>query len=287
MEQPEFESVQEVFVDSLDGDRVPFKIGFYRSKNLHTLNIKMHNTNIGDVGLKDYTDISVEIISPDGFVEYSEDEAQIKARGNSTYGMEKRAFEIKLSGDVSFMGMTKSDKWVLLANARDNTKMCNKMVFDTAAAIGMEYVTESDWADVYIDGIYWGNYLLCHEPDIGKDDLDIKNLQKDNAPFYNPGRCYEDNEMKGYYYDQNPADISGGYLLSIDPNSDRAKAGFYLDKNIFFRIKSPRNASKEEVEYIRDFMLKVGQEIDGGNNDEDSDIAYIDPKSFAKRYLIE
>ncbi|MCR5237780.1 MAG: CotH kinase family protein, partial [Lachnospiraceae bacterium] len=118
-------------------------------------------------------------------------------------------------------------------------------------------------------------------------DLDIKNLQKDNAPFYNPGRCYEDNEIKGYYYDQNPADISGGYLLSIDPNSDRAKAGFYLDKNIFFRIKSPRNASKEEVEYIRDFMLKVGQEIDGGDNDEDSDIAYIDPKSFAKRYLIE
>ena len=286
-DQPEFGSVQDVLVDTYEGGQVPYKIGFYKSNNLYTLYIDMHDKKIEDVGLNDYAEVSVKMISPRGNEEYAEDNAGIKARGNSTYGVEKKSYEIRLSNDVSFIDMTKSDKWVMLANAMDNTKICNKMVFDTAAVIGMEYVTEADWADVFIDGIYWGNYLLCHEPDIGKDDLDIGNLQKDNKPYYDPDRAFAENGNKGFDYDQNPADISGGYLVSVDPDKDRAKAGFYLYEDTFIRIKSPRNASREEVEYIKGFMMDKGEEIERLSYEEESNTTSIDYGSFSRRYLID
>lgn len=279
---PDFGTIQDVSVESSDGERIPYRAAFFQSDNLYTLEIEMKNADLADVTLDRYSDISVKLISPEGQMECKEDKALIKARGNSTFGELKKAYEIKLPHKEALMGMQKSDKWAMLANVKDNTKICNKMAYDTAAAIGMEYVTPSDWADVYIDGVYWGNYLLCHEPDIGEDDLNIYDLEKANRPYFNEERSYTGEGIRAYTYDEDPKDISGGYLFSVDPDNEKAKAGFYASDDLFFRIKSPNNASLEEVRYIRDIVDRADEAIMG----LDRDIPEIDPESFAKRYLI-
>ena len=161
------------------------------------------------------------------------------------------------------------------------------MVYDTAANIGMEYAIESDWIDLYINGDYVGNYLMCHEPDISSTDLDIGNLEKTNRLYFDLEKSFKTDIMKGYLYEELPNDISGGYLIEATNEEiyDTKDCGFILKSGKPFNIKSPDNAAYEEVKYISDFMNMIDDEIHSG----DSEIAlrHINIDSFAKRFIID
>ena len=138
-----------------------------------------------------------------------------------------------------------------------------------------------------MDGEYAGNYLLCHEPHIGAEDLDIHNLQKANATFFDEAEYFETEKIKGYLYKENPPEISGGYLIEASPLFYKnKKCGFISDSGNAFSIKSPDNASREELEVIRDFTDSVENEIYEncfmGTVDDP-----IDKYSFARKYLID
>lgn len=205
----------------------------------------------------------------------------MKGRGNASWLSPKKSFEIKLSSDVSFLNMQKSDNWALLGNTYDPTGIHNKMAYDVSAEYGMEYSIESDWIDVYIDGAYWGCYLLCHEPDIGKNDLNIINLKKENNEYNKTAKKYDDGESKGYILEHNPIDISGGYLIEVDNYSPKRACGFYLPDDVFFHIKAPDNASKEQIAYIQSYIKDIDDEIKMKYS-----CMSIDCYSFARQYLI-
>ena len=183
----------------------------------------------------------------------------LKGRGNKTWDDgEKKPYEIKLQAKQSLCGMPGAKKWALLANSFDPTKAKNKLAFDLSKAIGMEYAVDSDWVDLYINGYYWGNYLLCTEPDIGDEGLSIKDLEQENkACSYDPP-AFETEDMKGFIYERNPDDISGGYLFQFLQwyQYEKKAFGFILDDE-YFALKSPDNASTEEVGYIAAFMEKT------------------------------
>jgi len=180
---PEMNKVLEVEVGEDFSHAIPYKVGFYHSKNLCTLEISLNGNESDDIEHDNYTDAFMTAYSPEEVRVYT-GEISIKGRGNSTWGNPKNPYEIKLTDKVSFCGMKPTDKWCLVANFFDDTKIINKMVYDTAANIGMEYAIESDWVDLYINGEYFGNYLMCHEPNISSTDLDIGNLEKTNRAYF-------------------------------------------------------------------------------------------------------
>ena len=283
LEHPEFGSIQPVRVGTVYEESEPYSICFCQSDNLYTLNIDLPDTEAGEINRESLSPASVHCISPSGKETIPNTGSSIKARGNTTWeNVEKKSYEIRFSEPVSLMNMTASKKWVLLANAKDKTRICNKMTFDISTSMEMEATTEADWADVYINGVYWGNYLICHEPGIGPGALDIEDLEDRNDPFFDPEKTFDDGMMKGYIYDRNPADISGGYLIEADLSAGRRKCGFYMPDGVFFHIKSPNNASREEISYISDYIKSIDSEIkESGSSDS------IDYDSFAKRYIIE
>ena len=275
--------IQDVFVCDENGDCIPWKIGVLSSENLYTMDIRLDGIDIDDIDHDVYNGAEVEIYSPSGKHTYYEKKAGIKGRGNSTWETEKKPYEIQLPLDVSLCGLKSSKKWVLLANAYDDTKILNKLAFDLSSAIGLENTTDADWIDLYINGEYQGNYLICKEPSLRNSEDKISNLEKINQPFFDPGSVYWDYDVKAYTYKENPPDVSGGYL--IEKNWDQSliekPVGFYAS-GYCFTIKEPNNASVEETRYIQRFVEEVDGAIDSG-----TDLSGIDFFSFSRRFMLE
>ncbi|MBO4812531.1 CotH kinase family protein [Candidatus Saccharibacteria bacterium] len=111
---------------------------------------------------------------------YDEDEAQkfngvqVKGRGNGTWNLEKKPFQIRFKNKVDLFGLGKARKWVLLANAVDATNMRTDISFYLERMLGMKYALDGEFVELYIDGEYEGLYYLAHAVGIGKSIVDLR-----------------------------------------------------------------------------------------------------------------
>ena len=101
---------------------------------------------------------------------------RVKGRGNSSWKMPRRSYQIKLHNRDSVLGMPPSKKWLLIANYADASLMRNKLMYDLAAQI-MDFAPQSEFADLWIDGDYLGVYLVCQRIATGKTSLNLKSEQ--------------------------------------------------------------------------------------------------------------
>lgn len=90
----------------------------------------------------------------------------ISGRGNSTWDKEKKPYNLSLAHDADLLNMGASQKWILLANSRDSSNLRNKIVYDFAQKIGMDYSPQCQWIDLYLNGEYVGLYLLSTRNEI-------------------------------------------------------------------------------------------------------------------------
>ena len=94
----------------------------------------------------------------------------MKGRGNSTWVFEKKPYNITFykksdfaDKKVELIDGVKSKKWSILANYLDNSLLRNKLAFDLAQDMGIGLA--SDYVDIYMNGEYLGNYMLCPKKD--------------------------------------------------------------------------------------------------------------------------
>ena len=86
---------------------------------------------------------------------------EFKGRGNSTWReYAKKPYQIKFSKKTSVLGMPAAKKWILLANASDDSMIRTRLVYDAAEQMGFPYVTEYKYVDLWVDGEYLGVYLI-------------------------------------------------------------------------------------------------------------------------------
>ena len=230
----------------------------------------------------------------------------IKGRGNSSWRLDKKSFNIKFKEKKNLFEMGKSRKWVLLANRSDDTSLRNKIGYEFAETVGFPYVTESRFVDLYVDGEYLGHYLLCEKVEIDEQRIDITDLEKLNEIAYTDidftsvelmgEREKESSSIYGSYkwaellYE--PEILSGGYLLEMELESRYYKSvsGFVSSYGQPITVKSPEYASKQQVEYIRNYYQEFENAVisgDGYNELHKHYSEYIDVASFAKMYLMQ
>ena len=101
---------------------------------------------------------------------------RVKGRGNSSWKMPRRSYQIKLHNRDSVLGMPPAKKWLLIANYADASMMRNKLMYDLAAQI-MDFAPQSEFTDLWIDGDYRGVYLVCQRIATGKTSLNLKSEQ--------------------------------------------------------------------------------------------------------------
>ena len=135
---------------------------------------------------------------------YVED-ATFKGRGNSSWACyEKKGYQLKFDKKTSVLGMAKAKKWVLLANASDDSMMRNQLAFHLADQLGMPYVPDSAYVDLWINGDYRGTYLVCEKVEIGSSRVDLKDpkgvLMEQDEAFYADEDIWIQNDGTGRHF---------------------------------------------------------------------------------------
>lgn len=102
-----------------------------------------------------------------------EQKLDISGRGNFSWGMEKKPFNLHLATETDLLGMGCAKRWVLLSNWSDKTLMRNYVVMKFADEIGMEYSPDCKYVDLYVNGEYRGNYLLTEKIQIHEERVNI------------------------------------------------------------------------------------------------------------------
>lgn len=208
----------------------------------------------------------ITIISSDGDIECDGELDYIKGRGNSTWGMPKKPYNIKLEDKENLFGMGKSKKWSLIANYADKTLLRNALAYEAAERAGFAYTPKYEPVDVYINGDYMGSYLLTTRVEVDKTRVNIDNLEDLNEEanegvdiealprggVYGSVSGYLEGSKKWVEIPNNPENITGGYILELELPSryDEEISGFVTKNSQTVVFKSPEYASEAQVEYM-------------------------------------
>ena len=234
----------------------------------------------------------------DGYLEH------IKTRGNYTFekAEAKKAFTIKLPKKQSWLGLDKSQHFVLLANAFDESHIRNAIAFDLAHNVDLP-APKYAYLSLYINEEYKGLYQMTNKIEVNKHTLHLVNLDKLNKqanphPLKEYARFRDSSDLqilqrKGALLENNPEDITGGYLLEISGTNwvyCKSVSGFVSKAGDLIRIRSPKYASPAEVNYIATLYNQMESAIvsdDGYNPKTNKHYSeYIDIESFALVYLM-
>lgn len=292
------EEVYEFELKRKDDSLLKGEITFMASKELPALFIDTASGNMDAIHLnKEYREKGYYYLALADGHEYMKGELDyIKGRGNSTWKMGKRSYGIKLDRKMDLLGMGEGKTWVLLANYNDGSYIRNKIIYDLAATVGLNYSPNSEFVDLYLNGYYAGLYQLTEKIEVDKERVDIVNLEEENKK-YNGSDLEEvffvEENAKGVLLNHLPQDITGGYLMELDIflNYVAEQSGFITNQGQTVIIKEPQSASREEVAYICELVQEFEDALyaeDGINPNTGKCFSeYIDMESWAKKYLIE
>ena len=205
----------------------------------------------------EYIPCAIKIVDPTGtFADIEDDSATVKVRGNSTSGGAKKPYNIRFEHKQKVLGMGDAKKWYLIANMYDKTQIRNKLAFDLADDIGMAYVQQSRFVDLYVNGEYTGIYLLCESIGVGESRVDI--------------------------------DVTGNeFLLEYEPWPQYANAEWITTPvyGMTLGFNEPDVPSEPQREYLRAFLLGMESAIESRNYDEIA--KYIDIDSFVDAFIVQ
>ena len=180
----------------------------------------------------------------------------IRGRGNSTWWSDKKPYKVKLKDKTNLFNMGKNRHWVLLANRYDNSAMRNKMTYWLGEQLGLDYTPQCVQVEVVMDGDYYGTYLLTEQIRVGKDRVEIDDL--------------EDEDTGGPDVTEGTA-LTGGYLLSMNPDGEEPTYKYNAfstknDVNFFLEHPSFEDYKNDyQIAYIKDFMQRTEDAILGKN----------------------
>ena len=288
----------------LDGKALPpQKVVFQCSENIPAVFIDTQDGTVerlhAEKGIKETAEVT--IVNEKGDREFVGAVEYIKTRGNSTfYEVEKKSYQIKLQKKKDLFGLGEAKKWILLANAKDESLIRNAMIFDFAAEYTDLPSIEGVFVDVYLNGDYAGNYYLCEKVEVNSERLNITDLEQMNEKVNDKeqleqGECYvsEDGTIRAMKGLKNPEDITGGYLLEriIEEEYFQAPCAFTSSKGYWYSVVSPENATVEQVEYIRNLVNELETAVsqpDGMNPETGKHYSeYMDVESWVSKFLIE
>ena len=205
--------------------------------------------------------------------EYSEiyTSAQIKGRGNTTWGYPKKPYAIKLDSKDDVLGMPKHKRWVLLANYLDKTCIRNSIAFEISRrSSAIAWTPRGYHVDVVLNGVFMGNYFLCEQIKIDENRVNITEMEAT---------------------DINEESITGGYLLELDKNMDENFC-FYTparpDRPIELPImvKEPEDPSAEQRIWLQNYITEVETALYSEGSTTEDYLKYIDLDSFIDYWLV-
>ncbi len=201
-----------------------------------------------------YESAAIEVVKKDGTVDVSDNQAFVKLRGNSTLKAEKKPVKIKFSSKVSVLGMDKGKKWNVLANAFDKTLMRNALCLELGTKMGLNYISQTRFVDLYYNNQLIGNYLITEPVEAGTGKVEIDESGND-------------------------------FLIELERERYESDVTYVQTKNgLRFAINEPEVPTDSQYKNIESYLLKVENALKTNRLSEYS--KYIDVDSFINYYIV-
>jgi len=209
---------------------------------------------------------------------------EIRGRGNSSFGMPKKGYNIEMENKCQILDMAPSRQWLIMANYTDKSLMRNYIAYEFARDLRMAFAPKMRFVDIIWNGKYIGNYVIGERVKIEEGRLDLPKLKKDMTDEYN---------------------ITGSYVLEISC-SDRLSGGEVKFNTQIFKkgqttiwgraegdvivIRQPGkdHLSPEAYEYIKNYFNEAEKALFGDDfkDPKKGYRKYFDTASFIDWYLI-
>lgn len=212
---------------------------------------------------EEYINATISINSDyvDAFPSLDATMVQIRGRGNSTWGMDKKPYKLKFPFKTSVLGMEKAKDWTLLANYIDYSLIRNTVALDAAAYLaGMPFAMSQHPVDVFFNGEYVGVYSIGEQIEVKSGRVELTD---------------------------NGTDVDTGYLLEVGGTTsadtwDVTCFQTELMKYVKVRTANTSELTKEQVAFIKDYVKKADAAIIAGEGYED----YIDMDSLIDWFIL-
>ena len=218
---------------------------------------------------------------------------EIRGRGNSTWGMPKKPYKIKLDKKTDLFGMGKNKHWVLLANYSDESLMRNTLAYNFSGELGMEHMS-TVWVDVILNGEYVGNYQLCEQIRVDETRVDIfdwEGFAEDSATIIAEAEGLDEDDLAEYMLEKDMGwitsgkvqyngktyniskypeiqipSINGGYLLELDEYFDEVSK-FKTDTNQPIMFKNPEfvNTNADMMKFVQTYVQAFEDAVQSSN----------------------
>lgn len=195
-------------------------------------------------------------------------QAQVKARGNWTTTYDKKALRIKFAEKQSMLDMNDGaamKNWLLLAEYKDGSMLRNKTAFEIGREIleadGL-YCSDAEFVEVYINGQYWGVYLLAEYQQINENRVAITEAEKDYTGtdigyfLEFDGYFYNEDDLHSFHVDY----AENAKLVPYDGNGGSGRSVAVLPRghwdsvnDVGFTIKSDIY-SEEQRDFVANFV---------------------------------
>lgn len=191
---------------------------------------------------------SMTVVAADGRLDFSGRLISIGGKGNSSWEQPKRPLKFETERSVSILGMRPASKWVLDAMYREGSRLANTIAFDMARALDMDYVADSEFAEVYLNGNYAGLYKIGNRA--------------------------------ATYLEENPADIFFERENNPKETNDLRTSAL----GVLYSSKGGRKAKDARIERGYELIDKIETSLSLGNDDWKK---YLDITSVADKYLVD
>ena len=132
---------------------------------------------------------------------------KIRGRGNMSWGLSKKPFRLKFtdeSGAHRVFGMNRNKDWDLIANHNDHILLRNSIGYHISKKMGFDWTPKYRFVELYLNGEYWGNYILVQHKEVASEKVNITPATEDTKP-----------EDGGYYLEVEDKNGNGDYTSSI------------------------------------------------------------------------
>ena len=190
----------------------------------------------------------------------------VKGRGNSTWGMPKKPYKMKLNKKAEVLGMPADKEWVLLANYIDPSLVRNDLAFEVSERLQMAWTPRRKFVEVVLNGAHQGNYLLTEQIKIASKRVDVEEFEVTET---------------------SPEVITGGYLLELDTYYDEDWKFKSPLMNLPVMVKEP-DIVQVHLDYLKGYFTEVENTIygEGFKDSQNGWIKYLDEASFIDWWII-
>lgn len=204
--------------------------------NLPTLFIQTEN-NAPVVEKEKWLNAALTIVSSESSECITDVATEVRGRGNSTWGMAKKPYRLKLNKKASLLGLpAKAKNWVLLANYCDKSLIRNAVAFEISQQLDLEFSPSVRFVDVVLNGEYMGNYMMSDQVEVKENRVPVEEQEPEDT--------------------EEPA-ITGGYLLELDGFAASEPVWFQTPKGVKVTIKYPKD---DEINTLqRDYITQYTQ----------------------------